>query len=98
MAEQRENLDARVARLRAATDGLRPRPGFGARVAAAIAERHEQGLAEVIALSARRALVLSAVAAAAAVALGLHMERSLEGAEAVEALEVAFEDEAGLWP
>ncbi len=98
MADQQDNLEARIERLRAATDGLRPRAGLGARVMARIEGRRDPGLAEVISLSARRALVISAVAAAASVALGLQMESSLEGAEALQALEVGFEEEEGLLP
>nr|QDA77037.1 hypothetical protein [Jahnella sp. MSr9139] len=100
MADQQDNLEARLDRLRAATEGLRPRAGLGARVMARIEGRvapRDPGLAEVISLSARRALALSAVAAAASVALGLQMESSLAGAEAVEAFEVSFEEE-GLLP
>lgn len=98
MADQHDQVEARIERLRAATEGLRPRAGLGARVMARIEARRNPGLAEVISLSARRALVISAVAAAASVALGLQMERSLEGDEAAQAFEVGFAGDEGLLP
>jgi hypothetical protein len=92
-----EPLEARIERLRAATEGLAPPATFVGRALAAAMKRREPGLAEVIALSARRAIVISAVAAAAAAVLGVHMEQALDGIEAEQAL-WQLDDEGGLWP
>jgi hypothetical protein len=90
-------LEAQLERLRAATEGLAPPAGFVGRALAAAVKRREPGIAEVIALSARRAVVISAVAAAAAAVLGVRMEQALDGIEAEQALS-ELDDEGGLWP
>jgi catalase (peroxidase I) len=84
VAEQRdqtppaETVEARLARLKAATERIPARPDFTARVMRATRAPRRQGLAEVIVLASRRAIALAAVAAAASVALSLQTTRALD--------------------
>jgi hypothetical protein len=72
MSDRHEDADARLARLRDATDPVRPRPDFAARVAATIDRERESAKADWLTdlfLPARRLLPVAALAAAAAVLL-----------------------------
>ena len=69
----RETVDARLARLRGATEALAPPGDFAQRVAGAIHAR--RGVPGVVLPFARRALWAAALAAAASVAFAIHAER-----------------------
>jgi hypothetical protein len=71
-----ETVEARLARLRDATEALAPPVGFDDRVAGAL--RGRRGLAAVVLPFGRRALAVAALAAAASVALAFQSERSAE--------------------
>lgn len=89
MTERREGeagLDTRLSRLRAATEPICPPAGLPDRVMRAVRAPRRASLAEVILLSSRRALALSAVAAAAAVLLSVRMEQDLTSAAAYSAI------------
>jgi hypothetical protein len=62
-----EDIDARLERLARATDGIRPRPDFGARVARALEAERDGAMVHELSRPARR--VLPALALAAAVSL-----------------------------
>jgi hypothetical protein len=65
--EQDDDIDVRLKRLARATEGVRPRPDFGARVAQALEAEHGGGLLLELGRPARR--ILPALALAAAVSL-----------------------------
>ena len=67
MKKPDEDIDARLERLARATDGVRPRADFGARVASAI--QAEQGGGVLIELGRPARRILPALALAAAVSL-----------------------------
>jgi hypothetical protein len=75
VADQRDSVEERLARLRGATEGLSPPSGLGARLAArAMAPRPATGLSAVILPFARTAIVAAALAAAASVSLAVHLD------------------------
>jgi hypothetical protein len=75
-----EDFDARLARLARATEGVRPRPDFGARVMQAIEREPELGWLQDLLRSARRAIPVAAVVAAVAVFWAIRSESSFDEA------------------
>jgi hypothetical protein len=72
---ENEDIDGRLARLSRETEGVRPRPDFGARVARAIEAEQRGGWLAELGRPARR--VLPALALAAAVSLVWAVESDL---------------------
>jgi hypothetical protein len=84
MSDHPEDAEIRLARLRAATEGVRPRPDFAGRVARAI--DHEVAEADWLSdllRPARRLVPLAAIAAAAAVLLAMESAPARREAQAM---------------
>jgi TRAP-type uncharacterized transport system fused permease subunit len=67
MSSREEDVHARFARLANATEGLRPRAGFSARVMAAIEREQPLGFIDALWASSRKFLPIAALAAAVSV-------------------------------
>jgi hypothetical protein len=78
-----EDMDARLARLGMATDGLRPGAGFTGRVMAAIGREEPPGLLETLWGSSKRFLPIAALAAACAVVWAAQAQTTVDDALAV---------------
>jgi hypothetical protein len=75
MPENDENLERELARLSAATEGLRPRAGFVDRVGRAIVPARAPGFGEGVARFGTAVLAIAALSAAFAVAMGFRGEQ-----------------------
>ena len=83
MTEPDENIDARLRRLAAATEQVRPLPGFEERVMARIATPGEPDWWTGVVRIGRIGLFAATLAAAAAAVLALRSERATDQAYAV---------------
>jgi hypothetical protein len=83
--DQDENIDARLERLARATDGVRPRADFGARVARALAAEQRGGLLLELGRPARRILPALALAAAVSLVWAVESDEAFDDALSVYA-------------
>lgn len=85
MKDQDENIDARLERLARATDGVRPRADFGARVARALDAEQRGGLLLELGRPARRILPALALAAAVSLVWAVESDEAFDDALSVYA-------------
>ena len=86
-----EDIDQRLARLSGATEGLRPSPGFSARVMLAIDTQHAPSIFEAAWFSARRLVPVAAIAAALAVVWAVQVDGTVDDELATTYASVGFE-------
>jgi hypothetical protein len=75
MLENEDDLDRELLRLSAATEGVRPRPGFVERVTAAVVTARAPGFGEGVVRFGTAMLAIATLSAAFAVAMGLRGEQ-----------------------
>ena len=80
MKDQDENIDARLERLAHATEAVRPRPDFGARVARALEAEQRGGLLLELGRPARRILPALALAAAFSLVWAVESDQAFDDA------------------
>lgn len=85
MKKQDEDIDARLERLARATDEIRPRPDFGARVARALETEQKGGLLINLGRPARRILPALALAAAVSLVWAVESDQAFDDALSVYA-------------
>ena len=85
MNDQDEDIDARLERLARATDGVRPRADFGARVARALDAEQRGGLLLELGRPARRILPALALAAAVSLVWAVESDEAFDDALSVYA-------------
>ncbi|HEY2407603.1 MAG TPA: hypothetical protein VGI10_16455 [Polyangiaceae bacterium] len=78
MTDLDDGSERELARLLTATDGLRARPGFNARVLAALGRERMPGFIELALSSSRRALPFAILAAALATVWAVQTDRSVD--------------------
>ena len=83
MKDRDENVDIRLERLARATDGVRPRPDFGARVARALEGEQRDGVLVELGRPARRILPALALAAAVSLVWAVESDRDFDEALSV---------------
>ncbi len=82
MSQKHEDIDARLARLRGATEGLRPRADFSSRVMARIGEERADMLS-ALRTPARRFIPIGMLAAALALVWAVSVDQQVNEALAV---------------
>jgi len=80
VTESNDPSERELSRLLAATDALRPRPGFNARVLGALARESTPGFIELTLSSSRRVLPIALLAAALATVWAVQSDRSVDDA------------------
>jgi hypothetical protein len=83
--DQDENIDARLQRLAGATQGVRPRPDFGARVARSLDAEGTGGVLVELGRPARRILPALALAAAVSLVWAVESDQAFDDALSVYA-------------
>jgi hypothetical protein len=79
---ERDEIDERLARLMAATEGVAPREGFAARVMGAVQSERAVGLWAFLPRAAKRTVPFAAIAACAAIAWAVFATRDADDAVA----------------
>jgi hypothetical protein len=80
VSNEDQNLDERMARLGRATEAIRPRAGFSARVMGALGSERQIGWLDVVSGSSRRFLSIAALAAAVAAVWAVKSESTVDDA------------------
>jgi hypothetical protein len=93
MSPREEDLEARLARLARETEALGPKPGFSAKVMAAIDREEPGGFVDALWASSRRLLPIAALAAAVAVVWAVENRGTFDDALAVSYGSVDFDGE-----
>jgi hypothetical protein len=78
VTESNDPSERELSRLLTATDALRPRPGFNARVLAALSRENAPGFIELTLSSSRRVLPIALLAAALATVWAVQSDRSVD--------------------
>ena len=85
MKDQDQNIDARLQRLARATEEVRPRPDFGARVTRALDAEKSGGILVELGRPARRILPALALAAAVSLVWAVESDQAFDDALSVYA-------------
>ena len=88
MKDQHEDIDARLERLARATEAIRPRADFGARVAQALDAERRDGMVHELRRPARRVLPALALAAAVSLVWAVESDQAFDDALSVYADEM----------